>query len=200
MKRIIVAAAIVCVAGLANAGAINWGSGAVQTPGDGGVLSGSKLTTASGYNLSMYVWEALATSEISYSAGDLYTWFSNGASTSTDPFGGELNAISGSVNMTKSATTATAYGSELTTTGGQNVYGAVLFVLTDADTGRAMWYLENSASVAAKAGATKNTLGNLSLKIGGTGDATSWTAVPEPTSGLLMLLGMAGLALRRRRA
>ena len=28
----------------------------------------------------------------------------------------------------------------------------------------------------------------------------SWVAVPEPTSGLLMLLGMAGLALRRRRA
>lgn len=27
----------------------------------------------------------------------------------------------------------------------------------------------------------------------------TWTAVPEPTSGLLMLLGMAGLALRRRR-
>ena len=30
--------------------------------------------------------------------------------------------------------------------------------------------------------------------------ASNWTAVPEPTSGLLMLLGMAGLALRRRRA
>ena len=32
--------------------------------------------------------------------------------------------------------------------------------------------------------------------------AGAWTAtaVPEPTSGLLMLLGMAGLALRRRRA
>lgn len=28
--------------------------------------------------------------------------------------------------------------------------------------------------------------------------AGNWTAVPEPTSGLLMLLGMAGLALRRR--
>ena len=27
-----------------------------------------------------------------------------------------------------------------------------------------------------------------------------WTVAPEPTSGLLMLLGMAGLALRRRRA
>ena len=31
-------------------------------------------------------------------------------------------------------------------------------------------------------------------------NASNWVAVPEPTSGLLMLLGMAGLALRRRRA
>jgi hypothetical protein len=28
----------------------------------------------------------------------------------------------------------------------------------------------------------------------------TWAAVPEPTSGLLMLVGLAGLALRRRRA
>ena len=28
----------------------------------------------------------------------------------------------------------------------------------------------------------------------------SWSSVPEPTSGLLLLLGVAGLALRRRRA
>lgn len=35
-----------------------------------------------------------------------------------------------------------------------------------------------------------------------TGTAGTWqaTAVPEPTSGLLMLVGLAGLALRRRRA
>jgi hypothetical protein len=32
------------------------------------------------------------------------------------------------------------------------------------------------------------------------GQGTAWTPVPEPTSGLLMLLGMAGLALRRRHA
>ena len=32
--------------------------------------------------------------------------------------------------------------------------------------------------------------------------ATAWStaAVPEPTSGLLLLIGMAGLALRRKRA
>lgn len=33
-----------------------------------------------------------------------------------------------------------------------------------------------------------------------TQNASNWQAVPEPTSGLLMLLGVAGLALRRRRA
>ena len=31
-------------------------------------------------------------------------------------------------------------------------------------------------------------------------DAGTWTAVPEPTSGLLLLLGVAGLALKRKRA
>lgn len=30
--------------------------------------------------------------------------------------------------------------------------------------------------------------------------AGTWTAVPEPTSGVLLLLGMAGLALKRKRA
>ena len=30
--------------------------------------------------------------------------------------------------------------------------------------------------------------------------AGTWSAVPEPTSGLLLLLGVAGLALKRKRA
>jgi len=49
---------------------------------------------------------------------------------------------------------------------------------------------------------TTQTIGFGSLKTA-TQSASNWAStspVPEPTSGLLMLLGMAGLALRRRRA
>ena len=114
MKKLMIAAAIACVAGLANAGAVNWGSGAIQTPGDGGALSGTKLTSSSGYSLTVYAWESLAASALSYDAGDLYSWYSSGASTTSDPFGGSLSAIAGSVSMGTSATTATAVGSEIT--------------------------------------------------------------------------------------
>ena len=48
------------------------------------------------------------------------------------------------------------------------------------------------AGIAAHATQTKN--------VGFTGGSWTTTAVPEPTSGLLMLVGLAGLALRRRRA
>ena len=41
---------------------------------------------------------------------------------------------------------------------------------------------------------------NFAFDLSSSATAGNWTAVPEPTSGLLMLLGMAGLALRRRRA
>ena len=40
----------------------------------------------------------------------------------------------------------------------------------------------------------------IAVDLAGSGTFTATSPVPEPTSGLLMLLGMAGLALRRRRA
>lgn len=43
---------------------------------------------------------------------------------------------------------------------------------------------------------TKNGIANFSNAL----TSATWQAVPEPTSGLLMLVGLAGLALRRKRA
>lgn len=41
---------------------------------------------------------------------------------------------------------------------------------------------------------------NYTLSATGSATAANWQSVPEPTSGLLMLLGLAGLALKRKRA
>ena len=50
-----------------------------------------------------------------------------------------------------------------------------------------------------KTGQVATSPSNFTIQFGNTG---AWTAapVPEPTSGLLLLLGVAGMALRRRRA
>ena len=79
---------------------------------------------------------------------------------------------------------------------GDTAYAAILYVEGDNYMGNVATYTLTSD--------LNYSMSDLSTKIGGlsTGAATAWStaAVPEPTSGLLMLLGMAGLALRRRRA
>ena len=67
------------------------------------------------------------------------------------------------------------------------------------------WYLENTAAITVNDLGANESLSNLARYVGGnktSGQLASWgsQAVPEPTSGLLMLVGLAGLALRRKRA
>ena len=75
------------------------------------------------------------------------------------------------------------------------------FVLFDSDdiSNATMAYVSETITAS-----TGNTLGqNANFAFGdvtATQTAANWTAIPEPTSGLLMLVGLAGLALRRRRA
>ena len=194
MKKIVITALILSIAVATQASTVVWNSGAVYTPNTDGSLSTSKLTSSAGMTLTMIAWES-SSSFSSYSSGDLYKWYTS-TDQSNDPFGGNLTQINGSITMNASGSKGVATGILNPGDDGQTVYGAVLFVLSD-DTGN-KWYMENVGSV--QTSKSVKTLSNLANKVGGSGAATSWTAVPEPTSGLLMLLGIAGLALKRKKA
>ena len=68
------------------------------------------------------------------------------------------------------------------------------FVITDST------YSYTSAVATKTAQATSTVTIAFGSQATATKDPANWGAVPEPTSGLLMLLGVAGLALRRKRA
>ena len=81
-----------------------------------------------------------------------------------------------------------------------NVYLAVFDTATVTDTSK--YYLTEVKSLTTLAGDYSQQVkwGSQSTASQAAGAWTSVSPVPEPTSGLLMLVGLAGLALRRKRA
>jgi hypothetical protein len=129
-----------------------------------------------------------------WSAGNIY------ASNLTDKYSGTVSlyavgieSVLSTVTAANGVVAATTFSSDAFTAGqGYNFY----FVIEDGE------YTFTSAvkNIDAQADATANiAFGNMATQ---TQNASNWTtaSVPEPTSGLLMLVGLAGLALRRRRA
>lgn len=132
-----------------------------------------------------------------WSAGNIY------ASNGTDKYTGDvtlyayLATADASSAIAVSTVKASATGAVAATTfrndslAGGNDY-TFYFVIEDAG----KQFTSTTKTVGALATQTQNVqFGNMASA---TQNAGNWAAVPEPTSGLLMLLGMAGLALRRR--
>ena len=80
---------------------------------------------------------------------------------------------------------------------GGNYYN-FFFIIEDSGKTFTSAVQENKAAQAT--GTTTFTFGNMTTATQNSANWVGGEPVPEPTSGLLMLLGMAGLALRRRRA
>ena len=85
-------------------------------------------------------------------------------------------------------------------TSGTRLFAVVFNTATITDD--SAYYVTTTSSGVKTPGAstTNNAKFTIASQASATSGSGAWTAVPEPTSGLLLLLGMAGLALKRKRA
>ena len=185
MKKMMIALASVALAAVVNAGTVTWGSGALYTAAsaDGGwssttARSASQLVTMSVYLVAADDWATVST----MSQADLYNW-------SLD----KTADYTGSNYTTKYIGAATAKDTAATAS---TPYQSVVIATYTDSTFEKDFYIANTAS------GTTSATGMLTMSnlISTPGASTGWqaVAVPEPTSGLLLLLGVAGLALRRK--
>ncbi len=187
MKKLVITAVAIALAVGAQAAAFSW-----KTSATGKVYNpGTTTLVASG---TAYLFDASAVTQAS-----LVTAFAAGTLDLSSKTSISSSAISSGAISATAFEDSTAVGSTLTS------YFATILTIDSQD------YLFISATVNASGMEGKTSQISFNAKSASQAaalDASSgytaagWytAAVPEPTSGLLMLLGVAGLALRRRRA
>ena len=188
MKKLMLVAAIALAGVSANAAAVSWTASNIYQPGS----TADKIAAGSGL-VYYFCAEEVSTSTLLSTLASTETTLADKVSylnaKSMDHAALDVaGKISHDTTWSKAAGSYTFYGVIFADTA---VAENGKFVVT-AVTSSIGW--DNSADVIVGLGNQKTL----------TQDASNWStvaaSVPEPTSGLLLLLGMAGLALKRRRA
>ena len=191
MKKLMIALAVAAIAAICNAATVNWSTGAMTLP-DGATYSKNTTTaylyalTADQYNAIVAAWNNGSGADMSKAVSDYITG----------------NSLTSEVNANNKASGKTSIAGTSSYATDATAYGAILINYTGTD--EKNYVFGNIASIGIENGDVDVYVSALgSYVFGDTGAMTTaagWYAVPEPTSGLLMLLGLAGLALKRKRA
>jgi len=201
MKKLMIAAAIVCAAVIAQAGAVKWNwSSTVQ---DGWKNTGTYAAQGG----TMYIFNANAEN---ISQQNVLTAFLAGGDWTAGSMDSYTSA-NGQMSTQSAKTLQSDYKNFSPVHASGSVNYADYFYAMVVDDGKGNEYLYLSASNQKQISTTQDTTLAASVFASSktyvgeqtsftTGGAGWYSSVPEPTSGLLLLLGMAGLALRRRRA
>ena len=189
MKKLMIALAAVAVAAVAQAASIDWSIGS-----NSWFLSDGSTKAAKG--TAVYLINAASWS-------DIKTAIDGGATSFTTSDTGILAV--GTTSNAKGAVSGTATSTSLTA-GTSYDFAYLVFDTTDASDVKYFASVKSTAAAYDPTDATYSEAQSITFdgaSYSNTGLSGGWqsaAAVPEPTSGLLMLLGMAGLALRRKRA
>ena len=196
MKKIMIMAAVLATGLVVNAASVSWSVSNVYSSTD---------TTAKGDGYIAYLFVSANSSNVSgltvTTLSAVTAAIGNGDDWATTVAGlSSANKALSSAGTIANAATGMSSSFE---SGSLSAFAIVFDAATLADANN--YYVVTTSTGATDASVTfTSSTGTKTLGFGTQATKSvadgAWTAVPEPTSGLLMLLGMAGLALRRKRA
>lgn len=190
MKKLMIACVAVAMAVVAQAATVNWSITNVYSPADStskvaaNSVSAWLFVTANSTDVTTGIPVTTLTAvQAVLDTGDLTGLSSLAAAHGTNASAGNITGVTGLSGFSSGSLTAFAIVIDSTDLASAENY----YFVSDGATKTATFTSATGMKMLAWGDQTSYTQG-----------AGKWTAAPEPTSGLLLLLGMAGLALKRK--